>query len=131
MGGFKLFSSSIRGLFGDTVTLRYPAEDTERYERTAGNIQNSRPGDCILCGMCQRSCPTGCITVDKKARTWTIDPFGCVTCSSCVRACPKSCLDMFNTHTKAAREKSSITVDIPETERNTRKPRQRAETGES
>jgi len=34
--------------------------------------------------------------VDKKAATWTCDPFACVFCGICADACPAKCLHQKN-----------------------------------
>ncbi|XOQ52278.1 MAG: hypothetical protein ACFWT7_02695 [Succiniclasticum sp.] len=47
---------------------------------------------CICCGMCQRNCPSGAITVDNARRTWRIDLEACVNCDTCITNCPRKCL---------------------------------------
>ncbi|MGI6262225.1 MAG: 4Fe-4S dicluster domain-containing protein [Succiniclasticum sp.] len=47
---------------------------------------------CICCGMCQRNCPAGAITVDNARRTWRIDLEACVNCDTCITNCPRKCL---------------------------------------
>lgn len=114
MGSFKLGKISFKGMFSKPATKMYPAVPATFFDKTAGHVQNDRMKDCILCGACARRCPTGCITVDKEAETWTIDPFHCVTCCSCVRACPKDCLDMLPSYTPCALEKQVIVKHKPE-----------------
>lgn len=60
---------------------------------------------CVLCGICGKKCPTSAITVDRAAKTWTINREGCVLCGSCVTACPKKSLSegeipLLETYTK-------------------------------
>ncbi|HBK27889.1 MAG TPA: 4Fe-4S ferredoxin, partial [Dialister sp.] len=39
---------------------------------------------CIFCGMCERNCPAGAITVDRRNRTWRINLEACVNCGTCI-----------------------------------------------
>ena len=71
---------------------------------------------CIFCGMCQRRCPAGAITVDRAAKDWTLNPFACIICGECVAACPKKCLSLSN----AWRE--SAVAKVPETKHQEPKP---------
>ncbi len=87
----KFTRLALRNLFSKPVTKDYPAVPREYPERTRGSIQINIE-DCIFCGSCQRKCPSGAITVDRNARTWSIDRMGCVQCENCKNGCPKHCL---------------------------------------
>ncbi len=112
MGGMTFGS-----LFKKPETLRYPFETKPAPEGLKGHIENS-VDNCILCGICQRTCPADAIVVDKSARTWTIDPFLCVQCGSCVRECPKKCLSMVPTYTAVSTFKYTNCVEVPESEKD-------------
>lgn len=114
MGSFRLGGLSLKGMFSKPATKMYPVVQPTYFERSAGHVQNDRMKGCILCGLCVKRCPTGCLIVDKEAETWSIAPFNCVSCGSCVRVCPKNCLDMLPDYTQPATEKSIITVRKPE-----------------
>jgi len=43
------------------------------------------PDSCILCGMCARVCPTGCVEVTDIVKT---DKANCTACTACVQNCP-------------------------------------------
>jgi ferredoxin len=45
----------------------------------------TNPETCILCGMCARVCPTGCVSVTDSVET---DKQGCTSCTACVKSCP-------------------------------------------
>ena len=49
---------------------------------------------CIFCGQCMRNCPSGAITVDRRARTWRINLEACVNCGTCIDNCPRKCLSL-------------------------------------
>lgn len=105
MGSFKLGTMTLGSLFKKPETIQYPAQTRFVPEGLKGHIEISI-ADCILCGICQKRCPTGAIVVDKPAETWAIDRFRCVQCGSCVRECPKTCLRMEPTYAPVAVKKS-------------------------
>lgn len=116
MGSFKLGKMTIGGLFKKPETLLYPVQTKTPPPGLKGHVAND-VDDCILCGICMKRCPCGAITVDKPARTWSINRFRCVQCGSCVRECPKSCLSMEPTYTPPAAEKYIDTFEVPETKK--------------
>ena len=116
MGGFKLGKMTLSGLFKQPETIQYPVQQKEPPAGLKGHVTNDT-GACILCGICQKRCPTGAIVVDKPARTWSIDRFRCVQCGSCVRECPKQCLAMEPTYTSPATSKYVDTFEVPEREK--------------
>ncbi len=93
MGAFKLGKMTFGSLFKKPETVRYPVETKPQPAGLKGHIAID-VDDCILCGMCDRSCATGCISVDKNAGTWSIDRLQCVQCGYCITVCPKKCLSM-------------------------------------
>ncbi len=113
MGSFKLGGMTFGSIFKKPETTRYPYEKKPVPEGLKGHIENDVE-NCILCGMCQRTCPTDAISVDKAARTWTINPFRCIQCGSCARACPKKCLSMLPTYTPVSTAPYSTTLDVPD-----------------
>ena len=64
--------------------------------------------------MCERSCATDCITVDKAERYWEIDRFQCVQCGYCITVCPKKCLSMDPNYAPASTERKPDRVDVPD-----------------
>lgn len=94
MGKIMNFTGTVlKNLFSKPVTINYPAEPMEYPERSRGHIEIDID-DCVLCGLCSRSCPSGALTVDRAAGKWSIDRFDCVQCGYCVEKCPKSCLSI-------------------------------------
>lgn len=105
---------AIGNLFKPPVTSKYPLAPKEFCAGCRGHVVNDI-SKCVLCGMCERSCPAGAITVDRKTGEWKIDPFACVQCGACVAACPKKCLAMDPHYAEPAREKTEVllTAAVP------------------
>lgn len=79
--------------FRAILTLKYDAEGRHK---------------CISCGMCQRSCPNGTITIEskmvdmpdgkkkKKLVNWMYDLGSCTFCQLCVTNCPTGAIEFSN-----------------------------------
>ena len=111
MSTVNYVGQALKNLFSKPATLNYPFEKREFPEGTRGHVENDMDV-CILCGLCQMKCPTGAITVDKKARTWAIRPFSCIQCRSCVDNCPKKSLSMDKQYQEPGPEKTEKVFDL-------------------
>ena len=130
MGAFKLGKMTFGSLFKKPETVLYPIEEKPKPMGLKGHIVID-VNRCIVCGMCDRSCSTDCIKVDRKARTWEINPFGCVQCGYCVTVCPKDCLAMDPHYFPVGTGKTSECYEIPEQPKQEKasKPEPKAATG--
>lgn len=113
MGSFKLGGMTFGSLFKKPETTLYPFETKPQPQGLKGHVV-LQPEACILCGICQKSCPCSAIAVDKKTRTWTVNSYRCVQCGMCIRSCPKTCLSMDPNFPKAAAGIAETTVEVPE-----------------
>ena len=112
MGMFKLGKMTFGSLFKKPETVLYPVQVKERPAGLKGHIAIDVDA-CILCGMCERSCPTDCITVDKPDRAWKINRYSCIQCGYCATVCPKACLHMDPSYAPAAVEVVTDVFDVP------------------
>lgn len=103
---------ALKNLFSKPVTTSYPVEPKTYPERTRGHVEISID-DCILCGLCMRSCPPGAIQVKRQESEWTINRFDCIQCGYCVEKCPKKCLSIVPGYTIPEPEKSVTVVTKP------------------
>ena len=103
MGLMKFSGFALKNLFSKPATCNYPFEPATYPERSRGHI-GIDIDSCIMCGMCQRKCPSGAITVDRKTKTWSIERMGCVQCENCVSGCPKKCLHIVPGYTEPSTE---------------------------
>ena len=115
MGVFKLGKMTFGSLFKKPETVLYPLEKKPQPIGLKGHIVNEVE-NCILCGICEKGCPTDCLSVDKAARTWSVMPFQCIQCGYCVQVCPKNCLKMDPNYWSASTSKDLNTFTVPEKE---------------
>jgi ech hydrogenase subunit F len=101
-------NTELHNLFSKPATRNYPAQPREYPQRTRGHIENDLDL-CIFCGICSKKCPTGAITVDRAAKSWSISPFSCIQCGFCTEGCPKKCLSMRQTYTQPGDNKKTDT----------------------
>lgn len=87
----KLLPDALRGVFRTPATRPHPAVPRQPVPGARGQLRNDMD-TCILCGLCSRTCPTGCLSVDKKSGQWRWDPMACIFCGSCVEVCPTGSL---------------------------------------
>lgn len=104
---------TLRSVFKKPETIMYPAQTRFQPEGLKGHIANDMDA-CILCGICEKRCPTSAITVAKKDGTWSIDRFLCVQCGTCARECPKSSLSMEPSYPAPATAKHVDVLRKPE-----------------
>jgi ech hydrogenase subunit F len=110
--GIKLTGMTLKNLVRKPATRLYPVQPQVYTSATKGHVVNDIE-QCILCSICEKSCPATALAVDKPAGTWTIDPFSCVQCKTCVRLCPTKSLTMLPNYAPAATTKTTITITKP------------------
>jgi len=81
----------LKNFLSKSATRLYPYEKREPFKNVRGELEIEIE-NCKLCGICAKKCPVGCIVVDKKQRTWKVDPFECIYCGICADNCPTHCL---------------------------------------
>ena len=113
MGSFKLGKMTLRSLFNKPETIMYPTETRFAPAGLKGHVDNDIK-NCILCGICEKRCPSQAIKVSKADETWSIDYFRCVQCETCVIECPKNTLTMLPTYPSVSTEKNVYTLKKPE-----------------
>lgn len=130
LGGFKSLivgaNITARQFLKPVVTEQYPHYVPVMKKRFRGHIQlikNEETGEpnCIVCGMCQRTCPSGCITVKgekpegakKKVLTsYTLNFTTCSLCGSCVESCNFNAIEFSKDFNLASTRKEDYIFDL-------------------
>ncbi len=116
---------TFKELIGETVTEQYPYEASTMTARFRGHIEllaNEEGGNkCIVCGMCQRSCPSGCITVQGEKREgvkgkvltkYQLDFTKCSLCGMCVESCRPGAIGFSKDYNLASTRKEDYVFDL-------------------
>ena len=117
---------TIKAFFQPVVTLQYPHESLKMTPRFRGHIdlvkdEETGESKCIVCGMCQKACPSGCITVDgekpegakKKVLTkYTLDFPKCSLCGLCVETCKPEAITFSKDYNLAGPRKEAYIFDL-------------------
>lgn len=117
---------TLRELFKPVVTEQYPHFVPVMTPRFRGHIEligNEETGEpnCVVCGMCQRACPSNCITVDgekpegakkKVVTTYILDFTKCSLCGSCVESCNFNAIKFSLDYNLASTRKEDYVFDL-------------------
>lgn len=113
-------------LFEPLVTLQYPHEYLEMSARFRGHIElvpDEETGApiCIVCGMCQKACPSGCISLNgekpegskKKVLTkYILDFTKCSLCGQCVENCKPGAITFSKDYNLAGTNREAYVFDL-------------------
>lgn len=128
-GGRSLITGlaiTAREFFSPVVTEQYPYEAPTMTARFRGHIEligNEETGqpNCVVCGMCQRACPSECISLDgKKAESgkgkvltrYMLDFTKCSLCGSCVESCNFNALRFSKEYNLVSFDKNDFIMDL-------------------
>ena len=127
------FNSLITGMritigqfFKTNVTVQYPHESLKMPERFRGHIELVRDPEtgkalCFACKLCERACPSDCITVDgakldgakkKSVTQYVLDFTKCSLCGSCVEACRDGAIRYSHAYNLASTKKEDYIMDL-------------------
>lgn len=117
---------TIKYFFQPVVTLQYPYETVPMTPRFRGHIEllkdeETGKSKCIVCGMCQKACPSGCITVagekvegakGKVLTQYTLDFTRCSLCGLCVESCKPAAIEFSKDYNLAGLNKEEYIFDL-------------------
>jgi len=117
---------TIKEFFKPVVTLQYPHESLTMTARFRGHIElirNLETGgnNCVVCGMCQKACPSNCITVDGEKREgvkgkfltlYSLDFTKCSLCGMCVESCKFAAIQFSKDYNLAGPSRAAYVFDL-------------------
>ncbi len=118
-------SVTFKEFFSPTVTVQYPYQTLEMPDNFRGHIQlicnEDGQSNCIVCMMCQRACPSNCISLagkkeegqKKKVLTkYMLDFTRCSLCGSCVESCNFNALEYSKEYKLASTRREDFIIDL-------------------
>ena len=125
---FTGFNSLVTGMrvtigqfFKPSVTVHYPHESLKMPARFRGHIELVRDPKtgkplCFACKLCERACPSDCITVEgakmKSVTQYVLDFTKCSLCGSCVEACRDNAIRFSREYNLASTSKEDYIMDL-------------------
>ena len=115
-----------RYFFEPIVTMQYPHEHVEMTPRFRGHIElipDEKTGEpkCVACGMCEKGCPSNCITVKGEKREgvkgkvvskYILNFTTCSLCGQCVESCKFGALRFSKDFNLASPRKEDFIFDL-------------------
>ena len=126
---------TFREFFKPVVTVPYPYETIKMSARYRGHIElvenEEGKAKCVACGMCQRACPSGCISLASKSVEYEAEVKGeiktkkkkvltkydlnfttCSLCGQCVESCNFAAIDFSKDYNLASDRKEDFHFDL-------------------
>jgi len=119
---------TIRAFFSPVVTVQYPREEIDisprfrGHTKLVGDDENPDRTKCIVCGMCERNCPSHSIKnvegekregeKKKVATSYILDFTTCSQCGICVETCPTDALAFSADYNPAGYRREDFVYDL-------------------
>lgn len=115
---------TLKHFFRRPVTQSYPEERPVLPVRFRGRpalvMRPDGKPRCVACGLCERVCPTLCITVtpvtgpegERTLAAYTLDLNRCAFCGLCVEACPAGAIVMSAEFELASRSRAGLVYTL-------------------
>jgi NADH-quinone oxidoreductase subunit I len=117
---------TIGQFFKPTITVHYPHQTLLIPPRFRGHIELVRDPvtgkpKCFACKLCERACPSDCITVDgaklegakkKSVTVYRLDFTKCSLCGSCVEACRDGAIRFSREYNLASTSREDFIMDL-------------------
>lgn len=127
-GGKSLVSGltvTFKAMVSPVVTVQYPREKIEITPNFRGHIELTVDAEnkikCIACGMCERACPSSCITVisekkegekKKSLTSFILDFTKCSLCGICGESCPAGAIRYSDEYNLAGFSRDDFVMDL-------------------
>ena len=103
----KILENIVKNAASKPYTSKYPFTPYEHFPGTRADV--TFDGSlCILCGLCERSCPADCIKIHKEETKIEYLNTQCIRCGTCARVCPTKAITQNEVYTKPSKEKLTV-----------------------
>ncbi|NTV14217.1 MAG: NADH-quinone oxidoreductase subunit I [Desulfobulbaceae bacterium] len=117
---------TFRYMLKPVVTVQYPHQSLRMTPRYRGHIEllgddETGAAKCVVCGMCQKSCPSNCITLagekpeggkGKVLTSYVLDFTKCSLCGQCVESCKFGAITFSKDYNLAGPRKEAYIFDL-------------------
>jgi NADH-quinone oxidoreductase subunit I len=119
---------TIKAFFSPVITTQYPRAEINisprfrGHTKLVGDKENPDRTLCIVCGMCEKNCPSGAIVKvegekkegekKKTATSYILDFTTCSQCGICVEICPVDALAFSAEYNRAVYSREECCFDL-------------------
>ena len=117
---------TFKALISPIVTVQYPRERIDISPNMRGHIDlvkdpETGKSSCIVCGLCAKNCPCGCISVKgekqegvkgKVLTKFVLDFSMCSLCGLCVESCKPSAIEFSDEYELAGFSRDDFIFDL-------------------
>jgi ech hydrogenase subunit F len=103
----KILENILKNALSKPYTSNYPFTPYEHFPGTRADVTFDGKL-CILCGLCERSCPAECIHIHKEETKIEYLNTQCIRCGTCARVCPTKAISQNEIYTKPSKEKLTV-----------------------
>ena len=103
----KILENILKNAVSKPYTSKYPFTPYEHFPGVRADVTFDG-AKCILCQLCQRTCPAECIFIHKEETTIEYLNTQCIRCGYCVRVCPTNAISQNEVYTKPSKERLTI-----------------------
>ncbi|MCD1294420.1 hydrogenase [Methanocella sp. CWC-04] len=103
----KILQNIVHNAISRPYTSNYPFTPYQHFPGTRADVSFDG-SKCILCGLCQRSCPADCIVIHKEETKIEYLNTQCIRCGYCVRICPTNAIIQNEVYTKPSTDRLTV-----------------------
>ena len=107
----KILENIAKNLLSKPYTSNYPFTPYEHFPGMRADVTFDGT-KCILCELCQRSCPADCIIIHKEEEQVEYLNTQCIRCGYCVRVCPTNAISQNEVYTKPSRQRLTVYTKV-------------------
>ncbi len=107
MDMLKILENIVKNAVSKPYTSQYPFTPYQHFPGTRADVTFDGT-KCMLCQLCQRSCPAECILIHKEETTIEYLNTQCIRCGYCVRVCPTNAISQNEVYTKPSKERLTV-----------------------